>query len=304
MVQMDFLQLRYFVAVAEHLNFTEAARHLYVGQPSLSRQIAELEKEIGVQLLIRNNRSVTLTPAGAVLLKHAQRILALTEEAIDKTRKAGSGLIGSLSLGYIFDKELIPELISRFREKYFDTAVNVTKYSWGELIEALVHQEVDVGYAYSYGLEKYPELEYRNIFSTEVKIVMPASHPLASRDKVRLQELADESFIHISRSVSPIAYEATQDICRMHSFSPNIMFESPHTDSILMLVEAGVGLAILPEYLGLYENNRNIRFVNIDGEPFLMHLAFIWNRNNINPSVRLFIQELKEFARFHPLQAK
>jgi DNA-binding transcriptional LysR family regulator len=290
---MNIHQLRYFVTVAEHLNFTNAAKQLYIGQPALSRQIAELEKDIGVMLLERNNRSVTLTAAGIVLLKNSKTILSLYAEVIDMTRKAGRGLIGSLSIGYLYDKNFLPELIGRFREKYVDTVVNVHRHSWGSLIKSLLHGDIDFAFTYSFGLEKHPEIEYHAVYADELMVVLPERHPLSARSKICLSDLAGEPFIHVSRDDSPLAYEMTYQICQKNGFIPHVVHETPHVESLLMLVEAGIGISILAHHPSSHVNPA-LRFIEIEGENTNLNIGIAWSKKNKNPAIKLFLQEMTE----------
>jgi DNA-binding transcriptional LysR family regulator len=288
---MNIQQLRYFVEVAEHLNFTEASKHLYIGQPSLSRQIAELEREIGVCLFIRNKRSVTLTPAGSVLLKKAQTIIALSVEAIDLTRKAGRGLIGSLSIGYFMEISTLPRLMSELHGKYPDTVIMVHRYSWGELSEALIHGDVDIAFTYSFGLENMPEIAYRTLFPDVLVVALPENHLLSGKSKIELSSLSKENFININRSVSPLAYEKTQQVCRRNGFTPNIVYETPHMESLLLLVEAGMGVSITTRNLSAHTSPA-LRYIDIEGENVDMDIAVAWNEKNKNPAIQLILGEL------------
>ncbi|WP_240421317.1 LysR family transcriptional regulator [Paenibacillus periandrae] len=288
---MNIQQLLYFISVAEHHNFMEAAKHLYIGQPALSRQIAELEKDIGVLLFSRNNRSVHLTPAGTVLLKYAKSIISLSNEALDNTRKAGRGLIGSLSIGYLYDKIKIPELIGRFRNKYPNTSVNLNRYNWGSLIEALQHEELNIGFMYSFGLERYPEMEYFNVFQDTLELVMSERHTLSGKSSIKLSDLAKEPFLHMSRNISPLSYEVTLNTCQKNGFTPDVIHESPQTDSLLMLIEAGVGITILPSYVSS-QKSPSLRFIDIEGDETKIDMIAAWNKKNNNPAIRLFLEEL------------
>lgn len=294
---MDLRQLRYFIEVAEHLNFTEAAKHLYIAQSAVSQQIADLEKKLGVQLFIRNKRSVQLTNAGNVLLQEAIQLINKSEEAIKKTRQAELGIIGNLSIGFLgyTEKIFLPYLIRRFRGNYPQIDLHIDQYNHGMLIEALNTGELDIGFTLGFGVDKISGLERKNIFTEKLSVVMYRDHPLADKSSIKISDLADERFIVLNRQESPQGFNQTLLICANNGFSPNIVSEPRLLSTVLMLVDTGMGIAILPKSLKLY-SSPSLHFVDIEGDQDEYELVVAWKKTNMNKSISLFLNEL-EFAK-------
>ncbi|WP_432664312.1 LysR family transcriptional regulator [Wukongibacter baidiensis] len=291
---MDLRQLRYFIAVAEHLNFTEAAKELYIAQSAVSQQIADLEKKLGVQLFIRNKRSVQLTNAGNVLLQEAIHLISRSEEAIKKTRQAELGIIGNLSIGFLgyTEKIFLPYLIRRFRSNYPKIDLHIDQYNHGMLIEALNTGELDMVFTLGFGVDKIGGLERKSILTEKLSIVMYCDHPLADKSSIKISDLTDESFIVLNRKESPQGFNQTLLICANNGFSPNIVSEPRLLSTVLMLVDAGMGIAILPKSLQL-NSSPSLRFVDIEGEKDDNELVVAWKKSNTNPSISLFLNELE-----------
>jgi len=291
---MDIRQLRYFIAVAENLSFTEAAKQLYVAQSAVSQQIADLENKLGVKLFDRNKRSVKLTNAGAVLLEEAITLVNKSEEAIKKTRQAELGIVGNLNIGFLgyTEKNLLPYLIRNFRSNYPKIDLHLDQYTHGMLIESLNTGELDIAFTLGFGIDKIGGLEKKSIFTETVSIVMYCDHPLANKDRIKLSDLSNEDFIVLNKEESPQGYNQTLLICANNGFTPNIVSEPRLLSTVLMLVDAGMGIAILPRSL---ENNASpsLRFIDIEGERIEHELVVTWKKSNTNPSIALFLKELE-----------
>lgn len=291
---MNFQQLRCFLAVAEHLNFTQAAKQLCLGQPSLSRQIAELEKELGVQLFVRNHRAVKLTAAGSVLYKYSSPIVAKSAEAVEMTRQAGLGLYESLKIGYLgFEYKLLPQAIKIYHQNYPNIVFSATRYTWHELDEALVANELDVAFTLSTGLETFSGIEWKNISRNPLTVVLPCSHRLAGQTKIKLSALAEEPFIQTSQETSPLANAINISLCLKNGFSPNLKYSSPYVETVLMLVEAGIGVAILPRHASFFLRP-NLSFIDIDDEDAYVDTVIAWKQESTNPALFKFLDEIKK----------
>ena len=290
---MEMRQLKYFTAVAEHLNFTEAARHLYVAQSAVSQQIAELEKELGVKLFQRNKRSVKLTNAGQVLLKETRFLMTRLDEAAKKTRQADLGLIGSLRIGFLgyTERLFLPPVIRRFRKLYPQIDLHLDQYHHGELVELLHSEDLDIGFTLAFGVESVSSLISRKVYQETIAIVMHEDHPQAGNEKVELAELAGEPFIALNRRESPQGYQQTLQICSNHGFTPNIAREPRLMQTVLMLVDAGMGIAILPQGAQLL-SPASVHFIPLNEKQNAYELVATWKKNVTNPSIDLFLEEL------------
>jgi DNA-binding transcriptional LysR family regulator len=292
---MDLKQLRYFVSVAEKLNFTEAAMEHFVAQSAISKQISNLENQIGVQLFIRNRRTVQLTQAGTQLLKDAKMVIAYYQEAIKNARLAGNGLSGTIKIGYLgLEKKFLPRLINQFTKKFPEVNIELVQYSRDTLNASLKLGDIDIGFTLSLSIEKYPEIEYKKISKIPFTVVMNSDHPLAGHKAISIHSIASEPLIVINQEVSPDSFKHISDLFIRYGISPSIVQECSQFETVLLMVEAGMGISILPVpmnnppstlcFIELIENVEEIDFIIAS------------NKNNRNPLISLFINEFELFV--------
>lgn len=294
---MDIRQLRYFIAVAEHLSFTEAAKHLFVSQPSLSQQIAELEKQIGVRLFIRDRHSVSLTAAGMVLLKEAKEIVARSSDAIRMAREADAGITGNLKIGILghAERRILPRIIANFHHKYPQINLVFEYFSLGVLDKALQHGQVDLGFTLVIESTSLPQISLKKIFTDSLCLVVPRSHALANESLINYSHIpliARETIVFEQQLVASRGYENLLRICVNRCFSPNVL-QVPNLLAVLLSVECGLGVSILPSVIPKTYRSPFIRYVDILGNDTRVDLALAWHTNNNNPSIPLFLQELE-----------
>lgn len=291
---MDIKQLRYFIAAAKYLNFTEAAKHLFIAQPALSRQIADLEAYLGVPLFIRDKRGLQLTAAGAELLAQARAIVAKSEEAVRKVKLAGAGVVGSLKIGYLgtSEKKFLPRLIRSFHKKNPHIGLSVGRASWGTLNDALDTRELDVAFTLTIGLENIPDLRRETVCTEYHALAVAYDHPLANKEKVDMEDLAQETFVLMSRTESPQLFDHIIKLCVNGGFYPDIVTQS-HYETVLLLVEAGLGVTILSRH-AKDDVSPSLRFIDINNNDAGVNLVMVWKANNSNPCIPLLLSELKE----------
>ena len=237
---MELRQLKYFVAVAEELNFRRAAEKLYMQQPPLSRQIRSLETELGVELFHRNKRTVVLTEAGKAFLDEARLTLAQAQRAINAVKTKSS-----LNIGFsicAFDR-VIPELIHRFRQQYPETEISMTEMSKEKQIAALLNNQIDLGFCYA--PISQPKLETATILSEPLAVVLPLNHPLSEREQIEWQSLKDESFILCPQDIKPDVRQQIEQLCTDAGFELKIAQEASPPEIQLRLVESGVGISLM-----------------------------------------------------------
>jgi DNA-binding transcriptional LysR family regulator len=293
---MDIWQLRYFISVAKNLNFTEAAKELYVGQSTLSKQVAELEKELGVQLFIRNNRSVRLTTAGTILLNEAQVVLNKVEEAVQKVRQAASGFVGTLKIGIMgtSEKMFLPGLVKKFRCLYPNIDVLIERLSWRLINDALNSGEIDIGFTLALGLEGVPGLVWEPVYKCPLCVVLPFDHPLAGEKTIKFAALANEPFVITSPTQNPAVYADFQQVCARHGFTPKIVSQPDLLETVLFLVESGVGITLLSHHIEGFTTPK-LRLVDIDEDAADIGIVSVaaWKQENPKLAISLFIEELK-----------
>lgn len=249
---MDIRQLRYFIAVAEELNFSRAARRLHMSQPPLSQQIKAVEDELGTTLLERNRRSVRLTEPGRLFLRQARAIVAQLDDAGDEVRRAARGEAGEIRLAFTGSVPMFapfPRFIQAFRERSPGVRVEMGHLSSGAQLQALADRRIDVGFLRpSHQFAPGPDIETRCIWEDELLAVLPAGHRLArARGGVRMADLAGESFILFPRGIGCGVHDHVMGLASQAGFAPRVAQEAREGVTILALVAAGTGISILPD---------------------------------------------------------
>ncbi|WP_287981541.1 LysR family transcriptional regulator [Acidiphilium sp.] len=243
---MELRHLRYFVAVAETLSFTEAARRLAISQPPLSQQIRDLELEIGTTLIARSSRNVSLTPAGAAFLTRARQILAEAVRARDEARVIGAGRSGTLDIGMTGAVLLggLGGLVAAFQIFAPGVQVRLHEMPPGEQEAALGAGRLDLCFLRTPGAD--PALRVEPAWSEGVSAVLPRDHPLAVRRRLALADLRDEPFVFFRRADSRFA-DHLWTCCIEAGFAPRIVQEVVEAHAVMALVADGFGIALLPD---------------------------------------------------------
>lgn len=246
---MELRHLRYFAAVAEHLSFTAAADSLGVSQPPLSQQIRDLELEIGVNLFERTSRRVTLTAAGEDFLRNARAILVQAADAVDRARTIGTGTAGILNIGMTSSVLVGPlgSLIRAFEQQYRGVDVRIHEMSPGDQIIALKSHRTDLSFLRSPPDD--PDLVREIAWRERLCIALPAGHPRATARSVSIDVLRDERLISLRLESSRFAEEIFR-ACVAKGFTPDVSQQVREASSLVSLVAAGFGLAIIPEFIG------------------------------------------------------
>lgn len=262
---MELFQLRYFLAVAEHLSFTRAAKALHLSQPPLSQQIKRLEDELGGELFQRNSRMVRLTDLGEAFMPRARSILLQTEDAAQEIR-ARTGLEkGVLRVGAsgALAYHLLPLLIVEYRALYPNIDLHIVEHRTPHLLDAAERHEIDVA------LIRLPhdktKLSITVLRDEALVAVLPKSHPLADEESVTLKQLADEPFILISNRGEPF-HNLVLQLCASQAFLPNIICSGTEYATACRLVGLGVGVSILAEMGSKLHVEPAPAFVRIDDE--------------------------------------
>lgn len=286
--KITLLQIEYFLAVARHLNFTEAAKSLYVSQPSLSKQIAILENEIGIQLFFRTKRDVRLTSAGMVLFKETRGVIELIENSIEKCRKADLCKNSTITIGCLDAMDtsaFLSPIIKKFREKYHSINIVLERHSFRVLREKFINGTLDVIFTLSFEIDDSLGILSDIVYKGNGYIVMEASHQLINKNNLTLEDFKDENFIMIERDESPKGFDGIISLCKTHGFTPKIVKQLPNVESLILCVESGLGVALLDSNIRLYDNP-NIKGVKI-GEDFISYIM-VWKKENMNTAVSLF----------------
>ncbi|AZE64632.1 transcriptional regulator, LysR family [Pseudomonas synxantha] len=246
---MELRHLRYFIAVAEELHFGRAAQVLGISQPPLSQQIQALEQEVGARLFERTNRRVELSEAGRLFLQEARLVLAQVDKAADVARRAQSGELGELKIGFTSSAPFnssIPQAIFAFRQAFPAVHLNLQEMSSTEVAESLVDESIQVGLMRPLPLPD--SLSVVELMREPLVAVLNAGHPLVegSERGLHLAQLAQEPFVFFPRTYGSGLYAQLLNLARDAGFSPHFAQEAGEAMTIIGLVAAGLGVSVLP----------------------------------------------------------
>ena len=244
---MELRHMRYFVAVADLGTFSAASRSLRVAQSAISEQIADLEHEIDVPLLDRSAKRPALTAAGATFLGECRRILEASDTAIGMARRVHRGEEGALRLGFFAGGmgAEFPSLIQKFREQFPNVQLSLHEMTPAQQWKALSEGRIDVGFTRRLEAEFRGDLRAIVLRHDPMMAILPRHHP-AAPGPVDLRDLANEPFVLSSREISPTVFDKVIELCSEAGFSPHIASISSVWSSVVLMVQAGVGIAILP----------------------------------------------------------
>jgi DNA-binding transcriptional LysR family regulator len=292
---MTSFQIQCFLNVAKYLNFTEAANQLYIAQSSLSRNISNLEDELGLKLFFRTRKYVRLTPGGAVLYKEFTRIHSEVEAAVHQARNVEVGHTGVLRLGMIesqMSNNFLPEVLEHLRNKHPLIRVNIQSDNFKGLREKIIQNEIDIALTMHFHLQDFPQDKIVSQFfrSSNTVITLPKNHPLADRESLSLSELTDMPLIAISPDISLGAYN---NLMKLFETPPEHIITVRSIQDMLLQIESGIGYTVQDLNSGSMLNRALANIPLADpNDPLL--LTAVWKKNNLNPIIPLFMESLME----------
>lgn len=289
---MELRHIRYFLALAEELNFSRAAERLHITQPPLSRQIQELEEEIGAKLFYRTKRNVELTNAGKVFLNKAYQILDQVEQACVSTRLSSTGKEGEFRIGFTGAvQDLIPT-IQEYRKRYPLVGIILEHMSTFKQIEALNENRIDIGLISS--PVNNSKIQVIPIKKMNFVLALPEQHPLNSKKSIYLSDMANETFIMTPKSVGALYYETFMSVFQKAGFTPNITIQAHDLQTVLALVAAGMGVTLTPSPFNSINGiiKRKVEDVNLTVNGLLA-----WRIDNKSKILDEFLQFFFEFYR-------
>lgn len=296
MIEMRLLQQ--FIAVAEELHFNRAAQRLHMAQPPLSQAIRRLEAQVGAPLLVRNNRSVSLTPAGAAFLETARGMLAALEGGVAQARRVAQGVEGHLTITFvnIAPYEALLRGLRWFHEAYPAVSFTLREATTREQVEALEQGNADIGFMRQPGASA-PSLRFETLLSEPVLVALPASHRLAERDRVDLAALKDDPFVASARSLGPGFHDQLVSLCLAAGFTPRVVQEARRLETVAALVASGFGVALLPASLAR-EPRQDVIFrpLAVDAGEALQRLDLLmaWRSADVSPLRDQLIATLRD----------
>jgi len=293
---MDYRALRYFLTVAEELNFRRAAERLHIAQPPLSRRIARLEADVGVQLLVRTKRKVELTAAGKSLVHDAQRVLSLTEQAARRAQRVALGQIGELRIGSVStaDLSVFPTILPAFQRRFPDIHLILKSLTVMEQIQALRALQIDIGFIRLPVADS--SLKIDTILREPLVLAIPKGHRLAALRRVPLGELAGERYISLPRHVAPGFYDAMMTIFRKAGFSPNISQEADDFQTHLSLIAMGFGVSVLPGASVHVLTRADVLFRRLADPVPRVDLGVAYRRDDSSEALQAFVALTREVS--------
>jgi DNA-binding transcriptional LysR family regulator len=300
-MSIDLKQLKYFLAVAEEKSFSRAAERLHISQPPLSQQIMKLEAELGVKLFARTTRTFELTVAGKALMNEASELLAKMRMTIDTIRQIDRGEVGRLRVGIVGSAMWgpIPSLLEEFQTKF--PRVTWTLHELGPTLqyEALRAKQVDVGFWREPRLDeddlKSDNLRQELCFREDVCVAINEHHPLAKQEAIELMDIADEPMLTLALDKSSFPRYLIQ-CCVKAGFQPTIFQEASEPQTLLAMVGAGLGVALLPETTSRI-GWPGVVFLPIRTNPPSANLYITYTTLDDAPVVRAFLNILNPPAR-------
>lgn len=294
---MELRHLRYFVAVGENLHFGRAADRLHMSQPPLTRQIKQLEDELGVALFIRNNRRVELTAVGQRFLVEAKPLLAQFDSLKLHVSETAAGRVGKLAIGFISvaDYHVLPSLLREFQSRYPNVNLNLREATTDLQIDALRNGEIDVGIVLAPLTD--PSLQFQPLFQEELVAVLPASDKESRGSSlikaISVRALAEQPFVMFPRHIAPGLYDAIVDTCDRAGFAPSIAQEAIQMQTIISLVSVGMGVALVPASLTNL-GRTGVIYRPLKEKSPLVTTGLAWKNSNSSPTLRTFLDLVEQ----------
>ncbi|MEG3839643.1 LysR family transcriptional regulator [Microcoleus sp. herbarium14] len=292
---MELRHLRYFIAVAEELNFTRAADQLHMAQPPLSQQIQQLEAELGFQLFRRTKRTVVLTEAGKVFFEESQKILLQVDRAIQLGQQTSRGELGQLTVGFVSSAahNVVPAILQAFRTLHPAVKLELREMTTNQQLQRLREGQIDIGFI------RPPVEDGVNseiVFREPLIVALPQTHRMADRAYVELRELSTEPFIMFPRSLAPGLYDPIVSLCQQAGFSPRAAQEAIQMQTIVSLVAAEMGVAIVPASMQNFQRS-GVVYKALSESTCIVAIALIW-RSHPTPAVQRFLEVARQISGF------
>lgn len=288
---IDLKRVRYFVAVAEELHFGRAAERMHVVQPAISQQIKRLEEDLGGRLFERTGHEVMLTDLGRQMLLPCRRLLEQADDVVNLAKASISGRRGRIRLGMVDNAitSLLPMIIRSFRDHYPDVEMILKVINREEQIGELTHRNIDMGL--TPGPISQGFLESELLASAPLIAALPEHHPLASNAVLRIGELSEEGFVLFPAPMGARLQEIIVSHCADAGFTPRVVQEARQIQTLLALVEAGLGVTLVPPWV--IDTARAIRFIPLVAPPSY-ELRFVWRADTSNTLLKNLREEAKK----------
>lgn len=293
---MELRHLRYFVAVAEDLNFRKAAGRLHISRPALSKQIKDLENEISVKLLDRDTVSVSLTNAGQVFLEDARAVLDGVDNAVVRAREAQAGNLGSLRIGSVgvIATEFLPATLKIFQQTYPDVEVTFVEMLPAEQLDALAEGRIDIGFAYGPNAGNIPGQHSLCVIQSTFGVAVSKLNSCTKCSEVTLQQLVGKTMLCLGKERRSVHREDVLRFFSREGLAPKKVRQVEGFDSLVTLIAADQGVSLLPEVLDL--ENQGVKIVPLlsSETDFDFRMWAVWQANNPSLLVQHFVHLLEQ----------
>ena len=286
---MELRHLRYFTAVVQWKSYREASRRIHVAQPAISQTVADLEEELGLKLFSRAKRKALLTPEGEVFYAEAVRTLAQAQRAIETARRAARGEIGRLSIGFLGSatSAFLPDLVRKFKATYPGVKLTLQHLNPVQQDREFEKGELDIGFTRTLTAEQSRIFSSAVLYRDPLMAVLPRSRRLKS-NRVRVADLANESFILFHREGYPGLFDTTIAVCQKAGFNPRVDNQPNNLQTVLSLVEAEQGVSIVPACARNLRSN-GVRFYRLQPDDVRIELVATWKKANASVVLRAFL---------------
>ena len=296
---MNQTQLKIFIAAAENRSFTKTAEQYFMTQAAVTQHIQALESVIGCDLFDRRKRPLQLTPAGKAFYADARNLIHQLELAISRTKDAAAGGSGSLHIGFLkgYERSDLSVFARRFRRAHPNTFLTFERRSSDQLAAGLMQGDFDIIYTWdSTNLRLQEDVSWLQTDRIRLVAAMYTGHPLAGRTRLKRSELRGENILYMSPSEDFESYgdEVFIRLYRESGYNPNIVYRTSDIEVILTMIAAEEGISILPDYFtNKLANADDLVFIPLTGEREHEEIDAIWRRDNHNPLLELWVEELK-----------
>jgi DNA-binding transcriptional LysR family regulator len=286
---VELRHLRYFTAVVQWKGYREASRRLHVAQPAISRTVSDLEEELGLKLFSRIKRLPQLTPEGEAFYAEAVRTLAQAESAINTAKRAATGEIGKLSIGFLGSATYVflPELVRLFKAQHSGIKLTLQELTPLQQEVAFDKEQIDLGFTRALTTEQSKTFLSRHLYYDPMMAVLPVSKRITTK-RVRISDLANETFVLFHREGAPPLFDTILGMCNQAGFSPKVECEPNMMQTVLSIVEAEQGVSIVPACVRNLRSH-GIRFYRLQPDDVRVELVAAWKRGTMSVPLRAFL---------------
>lgn len=290
---LNYNKLRYFYTVANHLNFTNAAKELFISQSAVSRHMRELEEELHAELFIRTNRNLILTDAGKILLEEVSSFFSREEELIKKVRAAANKTNTELSIGFMGIQPAfhMSSISNEMIMEYPNLTINMRRYNMDEVETAIHMHEIDIALRLRMGSFDDINLEHLILDSAPPAIVVSKRHPLSNKKTADLAEFRNDRLLMLSEKDSAVPYRYTKTLFERHHLKPKDILVYDQVETILMMIHSDAGISLLSKFAAT-DQFSDLCIIDINIKDHI-DLELIWRKNDDNPLIPVFAEKLR-----------